>query len=60
MPSKVSKSAVDPTMDKKTAEFGKPVGNDLKEGKITLPLIIAMKDGTTEDKTELASLIKKR
>ncbi|MBF0496297.1 MAG: polyprenyl synthetase family protein [Deltaproteobacteria bacterium] len=42
------------------AEFGKPVGNDLKEGKITLPLIIAMKDGTTEDKTELASLIKKR
>jgi len=31
--------------DGKTADLGKNVGDDLAEGKVTLPLIIAMRDG---------------
>lgn len=32
------------------SELGKPVGNDLTEGKVTLPLIEAFKKGTEEEK----------
>ncbi len=31
-----------------TAELGKNVGDDLAEGKVTLPLIVTMRDGTRE------------
>jgi octaprenyl-diphosphate synthase len=33
-----------------TAELGKNVGDDLAEGKVTLPLIIAMRNGNAEQK----------
>jgi octaprenyl-diphosphate synthase len=36
-------------------EFGKPVGKDLREGKITLPLIYALKDLTPEEAERLAT-----
>ncbi len=31
-------------------EFGKKIGNDIKEGKVTLPLIIALKNSTKKDR----------
>lgn len=33
-----------------TEELGKNVGDDLAEGKVTLPLIVAMREGTTEQR----------
>lgn len=33
-----------------TAELGKNIGDDLREGKPTLPLLIAMKEGTPEER----------
>ena len=41
------------------AEFGKPVGHDLDEGKVTLPLIRTLKDADEADKNELRDLIVK-
>jgi octaprenyl-diphosphate synthase len=40
-------------------EFGKPVGHDLDEGKITLPLIRTLKAATPNDRTALEELITK-
>ncbi|MGD8370306.1 MAG: polyprenyl synthetase family protein [Syntrophobacterales bacterium] len=39
------------------AEFGKPVGKDLQEGKITLPLIRALKSSDNKDRHRLVDLI---
>ncbi|MBW1916649.1 MAG: polyprenyl synthetase family protein [Deltaproteobacteria bacterium] len=39
-------------------ELGKPVGNDLKEGKITLPLIHALSHAQAEDRQRLQELAK--
>ncbi len=41
------------------SEFGKPVGHDLDEGKITLPLIRTLQQVDDQDKTELLELILK-
>jgi len=38
-------------------EIGKPVGNDIREGKITLPLILALKNGVGEEKDEISAII---
>ena len=40
--------------------IGKPVGNDKKEKKITLPLIYALEKSEKSEKKEILSLIKKK
>lgn len=39
---------------------GKAVGNDLKEGKMTLPLIIALKNAPADDKNRLLTILKQQ
>lgn len=39
-------------------EIGKPVGNDIREGKITLPLIYALNNSGEKEKEEILNLIK--
>lgn len=39
--------------------IGKPVGGDIKEKKITLPLIIAMKNAKTNEKKNIIKMLKK-
>ena len=39
------------------AEFGKPVGHDLDEGKITLPVILALAQSSEADHRELRDLV---
>jgi octaprenyl-diphosphate synthase len=41
-------------------EFGKSIGKDLEEGKITLPLIFALKQSTEEEKNKIKELIARR
>ena len=50
---------IDDCLDYSTtaAEFGKPVGHDLDEGKITLPLLRTLAAANAEDKDTLARLI---
>jgi len=38
-------------------EFGKSIGKDLEEGKITLPLIFAIKQSTEEEKDKIKKII---
>jgi octaprenyl-diphosphate synthase len=38
-------------------EIGKPVGNDIREGKVTLPLILALKNGVGEQKDKISAII---
>jgi len=40
--------------------IGKPVGNDIREKKITLPLIFALKNSTKDEQIEILKLIQKR
>jgi octaprenyl-diphosphate synthase len=40
-------------------EFGKPVGNDFKEGKITLPLIYTLKVCSDKDKNKIKEISEK-
>jgi octaprenyl-diphosphate synthase len=40
-----------------TADFGKEVGADLREGKLTLPVIYALKKATTEDREQMIKII---
>ncbi len=37
--------------------IGKPVGNDIREGKVTLPLILALKNASANEKTEVSAII---
>lgn len=37
--------------------LGKPVGNDLREGKVTLPLIYALKDATAEERSLIETVL---
>jgi octaprenyl-diphosphate synthase len=41
-------------------DLGKPTGNDIREGKITLPLIHALKTAPEEDSQPMMSLIQKQ
>ena len=41
-------------------EFGKSIGKDLEEGKITLPLIFALKQGTEEEKKKIKEIITRK
>jgi octaprenyl-diphosphate synthase len=41
------------------ATLGKPVGGDLREGKVTLPVIYAFQDGAPEDRDELLRIYEK-
>ncbi|MGA2780947.1 MAG: polyprenyl synthetase family protein [Smithella sp.] len=41
----------------KEQEFGKSIGKDLEEGKITLPLIFALKQSTEEEKNKIKEII---
>ena len=43
--------------DGDVAEMGKNLGDDLREGKVTLPLIIAMQRGTEQERTTLQQAI---
>ena len=36
---------------------GKPTGNDIREGKVTLPLLYALRNASEDDKKELLSII---
>ncbi|WP_455497556.1 polyprenyl synthetase family protein [Coprobacter sp.] len=38
--------------------IGKPTGNDLREGKVTLPLIFAIQNGTVEEKDEMLGILR--
>ena len=51
---------VDDVLDFTSTEstLGKPVCSDLKEGKLTLPLIYLMRDGTPEDRELIRSIIR--
>jgi octaprenyl-diphosphate synthase len=40
-------------------KIGKPIGIDIKERKLTLPLIVAMRNAQTDERRELMSIIKK-
>ena len=40
--------------------LGKPVGNDLREGKITLPVIYALQDCTREERRLIESVVRDR
>lgn len=44
----------------KTNLVGKPVGNDLHEKKITLPLIYALRNAKTGEQNEILKIVKKR
>lgn len=41
-----------------SAELGKNIGDDLREGKPTLPLIVAMKRGSADDRTLIENAIR--
>src|SRR6195256_1717629 len=38
--------------------LGKPVGSDLREGKVTLPLIYALEDATSEERSMVEAVLK--
>lgn len=43
-----------------SGDIGKPTGNDLKEGKMTMPLIFALEHATKEDKRPFLNMIRNR
>ncbi len=53
---------VDDCLDFRSDErtLGKPVGHDLKEGKVTLPLILVMEHGTAQDRAFVEALVAAR
>ena len=52
---------MDDTLDYTASEeqFGKSIGHDLEEGKITLPLIHTLKNCSTEERELIASVVEK-
>jgi octaprenyl-diphosphate synthase len=44
----------------KGEEFGKSIGKDLEEGKITLPLIFTIKQSTEEEKNKIKEILTRR
>ena len=50
----------DDAFDYGTAEIGKPVGNDMKEGKLTLPAIYAVNHSGDKEMRELALKVRRR
>ena len=50
----------DDLFDYGTQEIGKPLGIDIKEKKMTLPLIHALQQGTKQERKHIIKLIKKR
>ena len=44
----------------KQGELGKPTGNDIKEGKVTLPLIYALRTAPKEESKAILSMIQER
>jgi octaprenyl-diphosphate synthase len=50
----------DDVFDYGTAEVGKPLGNDMKEGKLTLPAIYAVKHSDDASMHELALKVRRR
>ena len=47
----------DDIFDYFTDTIGKPTGNDIREGKITLPLLYSLKNASEEERKELLSVI---
>lgn len=47
----------DDIFDYFTDAIGKPTGNDIREGKVTLPLLYAIKNASEEERKELLSVI---
>lgn len=43
----------------KTRTLGKPVGNDIREGKVTLPMIFALKSSDKNEISKITKLLKK-
>lgn len=41
----------------KEANIGKPTGNDIREGKVTLPLLYALREGRAEESARLREII---
>ena len=41
-----------------SAQIGKPTGNDIREGKVTLPLLYALRNGDTEETAPLIDIIR--
>jgi octaprenyl-diphosphate synthase len=39
------------------ANIGKPIGNDIREGKVTLPLILALKNAAQDEATQISKII---
>ncbi len=58
----VSFQLIDDCLDYASNEetLGKPTGNDLKEGKITLPLILYLEGGTSEDRAFIEAVVASR
>jgi octaprenyl-diphosphate synthase len=50
---------VDDVLDFTSREktLGKPVGNDLREGKVTLPLIYALENATADDRRDVETIL---
>src|SRR5579872_1735421 len=53
---------VDDVLDFTSREttLGKPVGNDLREGKVTLPLVYALESATAEERRRVAVILEER
>jgi octaprenyl-diphosphate synthase len=53
---------VDDILDFTSSEkkLGKPVGSDLREGKVTLPLLIALQDGTADERSMVEKVLEER